>query len=756
MSTSANGRVIDENGTGLSGLDVHLEDVSRVRVVSLAKATTNSAGQFSLTYADDFTVSNEPGKQIRQLRLCILVGQHVIKEVVQPDSMQPTLTFATIQRNADEATSWWATLGTGAASRVSHSNAIRWLVDNEDAWGHTQDVISRAQTLDIMQLSIELDEYSLYLHTEKPRIVLQFDPTSPLTATNRRQIDDDDKRIERSILARVQQGVDVRIQMPRMRVDRHGLFTIGGITTLAAITGIGALMILGGVIGVIVFVVIELVALVGLILGVLLFYVDCRVFPDQFGRKRVARWFDRAIADLQSAPPTTPPAHALGQVRVTELRLRSNNVTHAKLVIDRGVEAVVLGSPFGQDYFNDPQHLFDDPRRGRSAAKAPIHEMSVAVRGGAVGHLEEVFNNHWNIAEPTDQLPETPPIPSAPTSLKPDEFLASVQVVRTFDQLFAPATNGEKGVLEAYLRAIHFAERFIYFENQYFNNDTLTQALIDALKRKPDLQMILLLNATPDMPLYIGWQQKAITRILESLGDAATANSRVGVFSLWTHASAQSIGSSKPAILDTYLHTKSALIDNRWATVGSANLDGASLDFIQYMRPFLDGDVRNTEANLVVFEDAGTIVSAVDALRRKLWAEHLGFASPQDPALNDAPGKDWVKVWRDLAIAKANKLKADLNDVHPSRILEWPTSPYEEDVKLRKRHHNHALALPYLKAVLRKEVPKDVVAEGGPGSYEFTYGAFPNPDLPGSERVRTETPTSVPGPADISDEAATT
>ena len=39
--------------------------------------------------------------------------------------------------------------------------------------------------------------------------------------------------------------------------------------------------------------------------------------------------------------------------------------------------------------------------------------MSVAVRGGAVGHLEEVFNNHWNIAEPSDQLPVTPAIPTA-------------------------------------------------------------------------------------------------------------------------------------------------------------------------------------------------------------------------------------------------------------------------------------------------------------------------------------------------------
>ena len=159
--------------------------------------------------------------------------------------------------------------------------------------------------------------------------------------------------------------------------------------------------------------------------------------------------------------------------------------------------------------------------------------MSVAVRGGAVGYLQEVFNSHWNIAEPTDALPSVPAIPSAPASLQNGEFLADVQVVRTFDSMFSPATDGEKGVLEAYLRAIHLAERFIYIENRTSTTTRSRRRWIDALKRKPALQVILLLNAGPDMPLYMGWQQKAITRIRTSLGDAAAAaKTRVGVFSL--------------------------------------------------------------------------------------------------------------------------------------------------------------------------------------------------------------------------------
>jgi phosphatidylserine/phosphatidylglycerophosphate/cardiolipin synthase-like enzyme len=585
-------------------------------------------------------------------------------------------------------------------------------------------------------LSIAIDEFHPDFHIEKPRIVLEFDPNAPLDSSHRRNLNENDKRIERSILARVKQGVDVRIQIPRMSVDVEAAGKVVGITLAGAITGVTGLLMLGGVLGIVLLVLGAVVVALGLAtLGGLL-YAAISVFPDMFDRKRLARYFEKAIADLEAGSPGNPPATGLGKVRVSELKLRSNNVTHSKLVIDRGVEAVVLGSPFSQVYFNDPKHLFDDPRRGGSARKGPIHEMSVAVRGGAVGHFEEVFNNHWNIATPDDKLLVTPPIPSAPTSLKDGEFLADVQVVRTFDKMFAPATEGEQGVLEAYLRAIHMAERFIYIENQYFNNDTITEALIAALKKKPALQLILLVNACPDMPLYMNWQQKAIKRILASFPNAAAAKKQVGVFSAWAHASKESIGESKPAIVDIYLHTKAALIDNRWATVGSANLDGASLDYIQYARAFFDSDVRNTEANLVVFEEAGTVVSAVDAFRRRVWADHLGFSSPADSFLNDAPGKDWVTAWRGLAAVKLAQIKTDFNNVHPAHILEWPTEDFFDSVCLSDRHKEHATATEYLQSLLKPtQVPKEIVPEGGPGSYTFTYGAFPNTDVPGSQRV---------------------
>jgi len=343
--------------------------------------------------------------------------------------------------------------------------------------------------------------------------------------------------------------------------------------------------------------------------------------------------------------------------------------------------------------------------------------------------------------------------------MDPDEFHCSVQIVRTLDSMFKPSTGGETGVLESYLRAIHFAKRFIYIENQYFNNDAITEALIEALAR--NVEVILLLNPAPDMPLYLGWQQKAIRRTAKSLSDnGINPDDRLGVFSAWTHASAQSTGSSKPTLVDNYLHTKSALIDNVWASVGSANLDGASLDSQQYMRQFIGDDLRNTEANVVVYEENATIVPAVDALRRRLWSEHLGFSNAADTALDDAPTKKWVPVWRQLARAKRDALKQDLNNVVAARVLEWPTDSYEKALgicRMFKMFKSHATATAYLRSLLSpKEVPSDVVAEKGPGSYTFTYGAFPDTSVPGSRLASAESAAAISGSAAISDEAATT
>ena len=746
MTTSAVGLVVDEHDVGISGLNVIIEDVSQQFDVLLDSQTTNAQGAFGLRYVGYAFAPSTPGRQIRKLRLRVRVGQHVVKEIVQDDL--PTddhITFPKIRLTREEAVSWWATLGTGKASRKTEGNAIRWLADNEEGWSRVATVIANASqrfaadpnhkpALDVMQLTIDCGKFHPDVGTNKglleedPFVVLRFDPdpdpdtvpTKRLTAANKRNLNEKDMRIERTILDAYRNGAEVRIQLPKPTLDKHGLTVVGTV-----VLGTASFMLLGGVVAIIAGVVL-LLELIGLV------YAGAKAKSKSPGPPPMIQWFKDAGAQPGRAP-----------VSVKQLHMRSNQFTHAKLVIDRGREALLLGSPMEQDYYDSLQHAIDDPRRGKSAKKGPIHDVSVGVRGPAVGHMQELFNNHWNLAASDDKLPvAAPTLPGIAQTDDANEFITTVQFVRTLDAMFTedfdpPAPNGEQGVLEAYLRAIHFAERFIYIENQYFNNDIITRALIDALAAKPMLVVILFLNSAPDMPLYLKWQQQAIDQIAGSLKDAA-AKARFGVFSAWSHAKSNT-EHPKPRLVDNYLHTKCAVIDNRWATVGSANLDGASLDSIQYARSIFAGDVRNTEGNLVVFEEAGAQPSAVDALRRRLWSEHLGIVDPRSPVLDDAPAKNWLDVWRATAQRKLDGLKANLDQVLAldgprtdgiqSHVLPWPkSSTFFDKICLLDRFDPHNVARAHLSTLLSPdEQPSDVllsqfeVLTKGPEDFKFKY-----------------------------------
>ena len=230
--------------------------------------------------------------------------------------------------------------------------------------------------------------------------------------------------------------------------------------------------------------------------------------------------------------------------------------------------------------------------------------------------------------------------------------------------------------------------------------------------------VILLLNVNPDEPFVPKWQRQAIERISNSLKDAASK--RFGVFSGWSHA-ANDAKHTKPRLIDTYLHSKTAIIDNNWATTGSANLDDASQDFVDFARPALAGEPRNSETNIVVFEDDTVQISAVDVLRRRLWSEHLGISNSTSAELTDSPGMNWLQVWGQKADQKLQGLTNNLDQVSPIRVLRWPSTSFEGSYK---DHHG---AGPYLQLLFSPDdKPSDVLASqfdvlSGPPQFPFAY-----------------------------------
>jgi phosphatidylserine/phosphatidylglycerophosphate/cardiolipin synthase-like enzyme len=354
---------------------------------------------------------------------------------------------------------------------------------------------------------------------------------------------------------------------------------------------------------------------------------------------------------------------------------------HAKCMAIDNI-GFLIGSPFLQEYFDATTHFIDEPRRGpmssfpgdgllggqsKNTIRGPVHDVSLQIQGPAVGDLRSTFFLEWNAVGPTDGTAgPVPPVSNPNTSL---------QLVRSLPgNTFPGLPDGEAGILEAYLRVFEQANTFVYLENQYLTEPAIFEgirlSLLAAKARGSALQFIILLNTRLDIPTYNNLQKSQINQLKSALKADGT-DSRLGLFTIWSMDQTQ----PKPRIVHTYIHSKVAIVDDLWATIGSANLDGASMMTSQGLMPPLspaDENQRNSEVNAVMFNGvAGQPASNVPvSLRQQLWAEHLGL-SPMDPQLVTAPAGGWLALWTQVATNALNGLKAPSPTVGQARILPW-------------------------------------------------------------------------------------
>ncbi len=346
------------------------------------------------------------------------------------------------------------------------------------------------------------------------------------------------------------------------------------------------------------------------------------------------------------------------------------NLLHAKLVLVDDAEAFLVGSPFVNGYWDDGAHRPLDPRRPEDdLAGRPIHDLSVRVTGPAVADLAAWFDAVWDAA--SDRGPARA-APRAPIETLPEHRGTgdtAVRVLRTRPPRLLGATDpGRTEILDAYVDAIRGARSLVYLENQYFSSRPVRAALVDALAANPELEVILVLNQNPDITAYRGWQNR---RLAEA---GLLGHPRVGVFSLW--ATARGLAPPhRPEVTQLFIHSKVAVIDDAWATVGTANLDGVSLDsygddFSLGLLRRLFRPVRNMDLNLAFLPGAdGRSETAAD-LRKTLWARHLGVAPD---GLGERPDGGWLPLWRARADAHARALAA--GRVPDGHVLAFASSP---------------------------------------------------------------------------------
>ena len=426
---------------------------------------------------------------------------------------------------------------------------------------------------------------------------------------------------------------------------------------------------------------------------------------------------------------------------------------HAKAVVIDGATAFVLGSTFARSYFGAEDHLINDARHGGSL----FHDVSLKVEGPAVEHIDRSFTTLWNAAD------------SSASALSPAVAQAAVdhpglglQVIRTlpggtFTSSHtggAGLPHGETGALEAYQRAIAKATKFIYLEDQYFTAREIFDAMLERMTPGSNLEIILVINSEPDVDGYPEKQIQLLKQfqqdLTKKLGEAQ-AKKRLGIFTLWSCNEKE----PKYEIMPIYVHSKVAIVDDVWATIGSANLDGASLNQIQLdtivqgklaslvekgrlwkkillgvilaiasplviltvwvtkmglARPTQHANpeqsrqpTRSTELNVVICEkdpDPAVPNRAVVDFREGLWREHLGVSSLPNPT------NGWVDVWNRRADEKLKNLQQDpraavsQRQKHPAKVLSWVP-------QVNPKKYLHALGLATLDLKIRSEGEAD-------------------------------------------------
>ena len=625
MSTTTTGKAVEtETPTqGIANLRVVVRDESALFSEDLGTATTAADGSFSVSYAADL----HPEMGTRKLGIYIYTSVYrQIYSVSKDDVTGPELALGNVTIPTAEAANWTVTLGgSGNATPVRDGNAIRFLIDNETAWGHIKDaMVGATASINAMQLEFDAPPaYDAARANERPEIVLSFgSPVDPLNP--RKVLDPTDYRPERIMLDKASQGIKVRLIMPHQNL-----------TDVSAGT-----------------------AVIEIALALFIIILAPWWLPV------LRAW--KNIMDYLAAAGSTADDEGF---KVTPF-----NVVHAKLVLVDDSEAIVIGSPFNQGYWDTHDHHVYEPRRGAASGEpVPVHDVSVGVRGPAVKDIHDAFLLHWNTSDPGSPVAEIPIAAAVDALNTGEDAIVSLQLVRTLNAGAFPGSlaKGEQGILEGYLRAIEQAKKYIYLENQYFTNEAIGKALVAALNdtSRPALQIIVMLNLKPDLPFYPSWQAKLIGRIRK---DAGANASRIEFFTAWTHDNpidfftAPTFGHRNPMIMANYLHTKAAIVDGVWATIGSANLDGASLDSFQFLHAIQFGNNVNHEFNYLFFNGIdghpgpGAGADAIDLFRRELWGEHLGIDAG-DPKLasTDANNADWLTLWKTTA---ANKLSGLINN----------------------------------------------------------------------------------------------
>ena len=280
---------------------------------------------------------------------------------------------------------------------------------------------------------------------------------------------------------------------------------------------------------------------------------------------------------------------------------------HQKVVVIDDAIAFAGGLDLTRGRWDTPEHRPDDPRRGAVDGTPlpirPYHDVQMAVSGPAAAALGDLARQRWQRA--TGEKLSAPRVGNDPwpSRLQSDLEMIDVAIVRT-----APPYGDQKGIREVeqlYVDVIAAAEDYIYFENQYFTSATVVEALLNSLADSDGPEIIINLPVKTQ-----GWlAEKSLDIMRVNLIKKLRAHDRYNRLTFYYPY--------KPGLgdLPINLHAKIMIADDRFARVGSSNLNNRSMGL-------------DTECDLAIEagQDQPEVGEAIRHFRNRLLGEHLDVA----------------------------------------------------------------------------------------------------------------------------------
>jgi phosphatidylserine/phosphatidylglycerophosphate/cardiolipin synthase-like enzyme len=357
---------------------------------------------------------------------------------------------------------------------------------------------------------------------------------------------------------------------------------------------------------------------------------------------------------------------------------------HQKFVVVDGAVAFLGGIDVCEARWDDRRHCGkNDVRLSRGRPQKPYHDVQAYVAGDdAVKALEALFTERWERCTSGGKLslPEVSRAPILVPRVSVEMGEANVAFSRTDPR---SADDITREVEHLFVDAIERAERLIYIETQYFSSRKVYEALRDRMRAvgRPKPEIVIVVNERAEAPkeeLAVGLRQAQNVECLRKV--AAATGTRLGMYySICDKATDQ--------FRCTYIHSKVISVDDRFLTVGSANVTNRSMALDSELH--ISWEVPEHEIH------ESELGRAIRSVRVELLRDHAGLSEAGD--LETVGALEGVVAFLDAVTQRRDTRLQTLGPPSPAEqlaleVVNPRNLPF--DPEMPEEHPHHALDEP--------------------------------------------------------------